>query len=343
MSQHHQTHPFDLDALRFVPQDDTVRHWAKTRKKPMDLYGIKLPGLFRIDEFWGDSLAFGFVILFELGGIVIMTAKVNNALPMIIATVCGFLIDGVCAIVHHNYTMGISCINRNKIVIADITAEEELRNEKIPITDQAIRQRSDRLKAKYELEINKRKRIALLSAFFIAFIALIKIIVFWLLQKFRLDTTTLFVFIVYGLTAFIHIYQTGYCVYGWICRFAMSSSIKSFIKGDLPEIQPAGEPNTYEQVIITSATLPEATDKFHRIEAVSSERYNNDEEFRKKINLDNEQLERWNKGENLYLFRTHSILSDGALQRLAARANNTPAQQKIILTGLYIQLLPFSS
>lgn len=341
MSQHHQTHPFDLDALRFVPKDDTIRYWAKTRKKPIQLYGIDLPGLFRIDEFWIDTLAFAFVILFEFAGIIIMTAKVNNPLPMLIATVCGFLIDGVFAIVHHNYTMGISCINRNKIVIADITAEAELRKENIPITDDAIKVRSDKLKAKYELEINQRKRIALLSAFIIAFIALIKIIVFWLLQKFRLDTTTIFVFIVYGLTAYIHIYRTGYCVYGWICRFVMSASIKSFINGELPEIQPAGQPN-HKEVIITPANLPEAIDKFHRIEAVSPTRYN-DPELKKEFNLEDQQVTRLLKGENLYLFRTHSILSDGALQRLTAQANNIPAQQKIILTGLYIQLLPFSS
>ena len=332
-------HPFDLDTLTFEPSLDTRTWWTRVRKQSVTIGGIKVSGLFRIDKFTMDSVWFFGVLVCEVIGLSSIVSELDSWKATIIITLIGIIVDLGLAIFHH-WRVGANCIHKNTIIIADFLAEDELIAQNIPVTPNAVKQRSDAIKARSESAIKSNVRIARwLIAPFIWLFAIGKIWAFFTLSDIEFNSATLLIILTYLIAAYIHIFHTGYFLAAIGCYVFMNSDIKQSINNTLPQtqtIQPAGVPN-HRDFIITNAQLPVKIDDVnthHIIELIPTAQY---EDLERAGELNTQQIGILQQGHKLYSFRTHGVLSDQALKCFSEKAANAPAIQAILLKGLYIQ------
>ncbi|MDP3008081.1 MAG: hypothetical protein Q8N30_03315 [Methylococcales bacterium] len=81
--------PFDLDALPFQPSREIRTRWKMTRKEPMSISGINLPGLFRIDNFTTDSVWFFTVFVCEIIGLLGIASELDSIIAIAIIVAVG--------------------------------------------------------------------------------------------------------------------------------------------------------------------------------------------------------------------------------------------------------------
>lgn len=281
----------------FEPSINVKNLWTYTRKLSYNAAGIKLPGLFITKGFETDTAAFVTVIFLEAWGLYNLIAAIGgngrgglNAFGIAVIFVL-FLIDITLAILRH-IPLGRECHNSNELVLVKTLAgRQRLSN------------------------ASRRMRFLrpLLSVLIIA-AAVVKLFLFNHLQK-HVTGISVSILVSYMLAAMLHIYNTGYFLYGIVFSNRMkkeyniwasgSGGANSLTIGDyrpFPIVVPDGE-----RIDISAVTVDR-----HRIEYLPT--------------------------YNCFVLRTWGVLTDGQLQTLVGRQRTATAGALVAQVGLQAQL-----
>lgn len=328
----------ELDKLKFEPTKTAKKWWKWTRKDEFSYAGITLPGLFQIHNFAVDAPVFVGVIVLEGFGLFNIVSSVGGLYSFILAFLA-FMVDLFLAITHHATGQGDKCYYENKLVIVDLLAKEKCMGTESDADTKAavVNATADQLRSSYKDKLRKLRIKSHVIAFFIWVAAIIKVLSFLILQGMNIDALSVSVVLTYLLSAYLHIYYTGYFIFGFICWYYMDRDVKRYSDGQIPILNPKDRNNQYQRTIITNASIPLSLEfQNHKIKFIPAEKY---DVLKNEGHLSQDQLnELADRNKKLYIFTSCGILSDKALQSLANGAGNTDAQREIVLYGLSIQL-----
>lgn len=204
----------------FEPGKTTKKLWTYVRKQERTVVGITLPGLFDISHFGLDAILFVVVIVLELWGLINLWMV---GLPLI-SIPLAFLLDLTFAIVHHIFSMGKTCVLKNRIVVAELTARGTLKSSnKLEITAE-----SQRLQQQYRDQIRSRKFFAGVFALLIFALSVLKIIGFYGLHE-VFDVFTLAVLVSYVIVAILHVKVTSYLIFALLTEWFLRKDKSRYV------------------------------------------------------------------------------------------------------------------
>jgi hypothetical protein len=271
----------------FEPSRESLELWLGTRKQKLTHGTVTFSGLYQTYQFTKDAAAFVLVFLLELAGLfaLIFAWKKLDAISIGVVTAF-FVIDAVCAWFSHYKTWRI---HRNE--------SEKILN----LGDPTITARLDE-----DTKIIKRNsnlfRLGIIS------VALLKIYAFTVLS-YHFNGITLLVIVIYALVAFIHIYNTGFCIWEIRTRRAINNEHSKYLAGE------------GHKAIIYSEDMYDLILKEHSV---------NQHSIKKVINTSSERLH--------YIFSATGILTDEELRQFIVAQQNTGQRSKVALAGLEVQL-----
>lgn len=283
----------------FEPGKTTKRLWTYVRKQERTVVGITLPGLFDISHFGIDALLFVVVIVLELWGLINLWMV---GLPLI-SIPLAFLLDLTCAIGHHIFSVGKTCVLKNRIVVAELAVRETLKSDNEP----EITAETQRLQQQYRDQIRKRKFFSGFFALLIFALSVLKIVGFYGLHE-AFDIFTLAVMVSYVIVAILHVKVTGYFIFALLAEWFLRKDKGRYVRQGTGRL-PAGQPN--------------------RISFIRTSNQLNDEHSIGEHNLC--------KVEGGYQLRTHGILTDDQLSALVGYQKRE-AKSEVVLHGLKHQL-----
>lgn len=193
----------------FEPTKGTKKLCLYTRKSPIEVGSITLPGLFQTAHFPRDAFAVVVIVLGEFYGLynLFLVAQVSLAYFGGV-----FLADFICAILAHLPQRTI-CMAKNRLMFAKADEDEN-----------AI--------AKEKYKISKARRWSRFFASIIVLIALAKVVSFYGLQGGVITGVTLAVLLSYGVVAALHITSTGYWLFEFILRRVVRWQKSNFLSAD---------------------------------------------------------------------------------------------------------------
>lgn len=166
----------------YMPPEELLRHSLGTKKEPYAIDSLELPGLLDYNEGSVGLLLFPVCILLEVLGLIVLT----NAGLAWIAALALFVVDVFFAIIRH-LPEGKITLLKNQLIVETFNPN----------------------KKKIRTRIRLWKSVQWVASFFIAGIALFKIVGFLGFVG-QMNASVLFIIVTYIMVAIIHITWTGY-------------------------------------------------------------------------------------------------------------------------------------
>lgn len=300
----------------FEPGKTTKKLWTYARKDERTVVGITLPGLFDISHFGIDALLFVVVIVLELWGLIILWTV---GLPLI-SIPLAFLLDLTFAVSYHIFSMGKTCVLKNWIVVAELTARETIKSD----NELEIMAKAQRLQQQYREKIRSRKFFAGIFALSIFALSALKIVGFYGLHE-VFDIFTLAIFVSYVIVAILHIKVTGYFIFALLVECFLRKDSSRYVHQGEGRLT-VGQPNR-TTLIRTRNKLTEGRADQHEIKKVK--------EYEKviRVNGKDEKVKEYE-----YQLGTHGILTDDQLSGLVGLQESKEAKSEVVLHGLKHQL-----
>ncbi|MCK9210364.1 MAG: hypothetical protein M0P61_05940 [Ignavibacteriaceae bacterium] len=171
---------------KFEPSTNTKELWLSVRHSKIKT-GNDFPGLFSLDQFPDDKKGFFIAIFLEVVGLCFMFPQFKFILYGIGSAFTLLTLDLVCAIHGHARQKEI-CLNENQL-----KANNDIH-----------------MRATYEQKIKHNSLILSLWKTGIIVVALIKVGLFFTLQRFIMNPLTAVILVSYCVVAYYHIRRTGY-------------------------------------------------------------------------------------------------------------------------------------
>lgn len=199
------------DKYLFEPNDDARKSWLGTRKKPLFIGRLTLPGFFHTIDFNKDqnwfllavAIEFIAVILTLYGGI----SRGGIYLVGSIITIVFFIVLDIVGAIFIHKPKPDRCLLKNKIIlISDIAVREGLKN-----------------------QFDKVSLYEIVGVIFIIISALLKVAAILLLGSFNLFFYIIMAFL-YVIVIYIHIIHTGYCIAEYSTNNQFTSQHKLWAK-----------------------------------------------------------------------------------------------------------------
>jgi hypothetical protein len=199
-------HPLITSNSNYEPSSSSKNRWLYTRKYKISFQNLTLPGLFQTYNYPVDSYMFALVLGLEAYGIYVLWA----ILPTPIFAFVGLAMDVVCAVFAHLMHKHI-CLAKNKKLLAE---------NGYLITEGKTK----------EYEINKQKNIIIKNSVYefifyglIIILAALKVLTILSFASASdiVPGMKILIAMIYLITAYIHIFHTGYFVFeNWFKFFA---------------------------------------------------------------------------------------------------------------------------
>lgn len=288
-----------IDYSDFEPGKTAKKLWTYVRKQERTVVGITLPGLFDISHFGIDALLFVVVIALELWGLINLWMV---GLPLI-SIPLAFLLDLTFAIGHHIFSMGKTCVLKNRIVVAELVIRETLKSD----NELEITSETQRLQQQYRNQIRRRKFFAGVFAILIFALSALKIVGFYGMHE-AFDVFTLAVLVSYVIVAILHVKVTGYFIFALLAEWFLRKDKGRYVRQGTGKL-PSGQPNRISFIRTPNQLTEYSVAGGHGIYKV----------------------------EDGYELRTHGILTDDQLNSLVGYQRRE-AKSEVVLHGLKHQL-----
>lgn len=191
-----------IDDPDFEPSIQTKRLWRYVRKQPWIAGRQEFPGLFQVTSFERDLSMFVLALVLECWGLFMLVSVGNIPLLYRVALiVTAIFIDLVLALAYHA-PVGKICEFSTRRAVAMLTN---------PATLQMVQQRLKR-------DTQRQRLLRIPAGLGVVVWACFKIFVYYSLQA-RFDTLVISVLVSYVVVAFIHLYFTGYALFGLYAHF----------------------------------------------------------------------------------------------------------------------------
>jgi len=204
------------DSHRFEPDGNALEMWLYTRKAKKEWGNNKFPGFFSTFNFPTDQVFFTIALILEIIGIglIISNGLSENSGPqlaiiaIIVAIALVFFDFGLAYLLHKNHAT--KCYGLNKLAVSSNPSEIANINE----------------------DLKKGKIINVVCIFLLVFLAIFKVGGIVALSTF--DHIVIYVALVmmFSIIVYIHIYHTGYFIYGVITKRAFKRQLNKLNRGD---------------------------------------------------------------------------------------------------------------
>jgi hypothetical protein len=232
----------------FEPGQTTKTLIYYVNKKKSQIGSTPQQGLIQDEHFTFMLIFFVIALVLEVIGLMFIIDAIALGFWHGLMSVSFLIIlDITFAFLFHLKTKTI-CRCENELVVLSLTAPDR------------VQTRAAHLRSK----ISKAKTTGILLAILIWLIAATKIIAFYSLKSVSaagVDTETMFIIVTYLIVALIHIYCTGYALFGLFARFSWWANEKSYIKGRQPgaSISNVFTAQTRLEDIVTRSPIPAHT------------------------------------------------------------------------------------
>lgn len=174
-------------AENFEPSTDVKKLWLGVRHSKIEIGINDFPGLFSLDNLPDDKKGFYLAITLEAVGLIFMFPQFKILFIGIASVLSLLILDLICAVKGHS-PQKVICLNENKI--------------KAGVEQYNV--------AALKQEISHNKKVMFLWKSGIIIIAFVKVILFVILQRFRIDPVSVLILVSYCVVAYYHIRRTGY-------------------------------------------------------------------------------------------------------------------------------------